>query len=131
MPEQFDCPSCGAPLEYDGSGNASMRCPFCNNAVVAPEALRTVRPTVPPVVPPSTGPGAFVNGPNPAVTLTVEVHPTNRPAFTAQVPCIAIAGSSVHKYQPGQLITWPTIPTTYHGLPVYTPECKPSGFALC
>ena len=46
MAEQFNCPSCGAPLDYDGSGNASMRCPFCSNTVLVPEALRA-----PPVAP--------------------------------------------------------------------------------
>lgn len=49
MAEQFACPSCGAPLDYDGSGSASMHCPFCNTTVVVPEALRAVRPAAPPM----------------------------------------------------------------------------------
>jgi hypothetical protein len=55
MVERFDCPSCGAPLDYDGSGYPSMRCPFCNNTVVVPEALRVRRPAAPPpcAAPPS------------------------------------------------------------------------------
>jgi len=44
MATQFACPSCGAPLDYDGSGNPSMRCPFCGNSVVVPQELRVQRP---------------------------------------------------------------------------------------
>jgi elongation factor Tu len=63
MTEKFACPSCGAPLEYDGSGYASMRCPFCSSSVVVPEALRVVRrpaaaaQQVPPSPAPSAGAG--------------------------------------------------------------------------
>jgi elongation factor Tu len=59
MTEKFACPSCGAPLDYDGSGYPSMRCPFCNSAVVVPAALRVVRPpAAAPRVPPSPAPSA-------------------------------------------------------------------------
>lgn len=45
MPQTFNCPNCGAPLDYDGSGYPTMRCPFCNNPVVVPQELRVRRDT--------------------------------------------------------------------------------------
>jgi len=38
-PVSFKCPSCGAVLDYPGSGD-SMHCPFCNSNVIVPETLR-------------------------------------------------------------------------------------------
>lgn len=35
----FTCPSCNAPLEYDGV-SPTIRCPFCNTTVAVPEELR-------------------------------------------------------------------------------------------
>lgn len=39
MPGTFNCPTCGAPLEYPGSGKL-VRCPYCNSSVIVPETLR-------------------------------------------------------------------------------------------
>jgi sugar lactone lactonase YvrE/DNA-directed RNA polymerase subunit RPC12/RpoP len=39
MPETFNCPNCGAPLDYKGS-DPIIRCPYCNSSVVVPENLR-------------------------------------------------------------------------------------------
>jgi LSD1 subclass zinc finger protein len=52
MPKKFDCPSCGAPLDYDGGSDYTIRCPFCNNSVIVPEELRptAVRRVQAPVV---------------------------------------------------------------------------------
>jgi hypothetical protein len=52
MPQTFNCPNCGAPLDYDGSGYPTMRCPFCNNSVVVPQELRVRRDS--PVAPASS-----------------------------------------------------------------------------
>lgn len=41
MPTQeFNCPNCGAPLDYPGSGT-TMRCPYCESSVVVPAEIRT------------------------------------------------------------------------------------------
>jgi LSD1 subclass zinc finger protein len=40
MTQTFQCPSCNAPLDYDGSGRSTIRCPYCQNSVVVPEELR-------------------------------------------------------------------------------------------
>ena len=40
MTSTFNCPTCGAPLDNPGSGDI-MRCPYCNNAVIVPEDLRS------------------------------------------------------------------------------------------
>jgi sugar lactone lactonase YvrE len=36
----FKCTSCGGPLEYDGSGALTVRCPFCGSSIIVPEELR-------------------------------------------------------------------------------------------
>jgi ribosomal protein L7/L12 len=38
MSGTFNCPTCGAPLGYSGTGE-TMRCPYCNNSVIVPEDL--------------------------------------------------------------------------------------------
>lgn len=49
--------------------------------------------------------GVNVNGNNPAVNLIVEVQPIGGSAFTADAHGNVIAESSVHKFQPGQMVT--------------------------
>jgi LSD1 subclass zinc finger protein len=39
MTANFNCPSCGAMLEYK-SGEATILCPYCNNSVVPPPEVR-------------------------------------------------------------------------------------------
>jgi LSD1 subclass zinc finger protein len=39
MPNTFNCPNCGAPLDYHG-GDPIIRCPYCNTSVVVPDNLR-------------------------------------------------------------------------------------------
>lgn len=39
MPETFNCPNCGAPLDYKGS-DPIIRCPYCSTSVVVPDNLR-------------------------------------------------------------------------------------------
>jgi len=43
MSETFNCPNCGAPLDYHGS-DPIIRCPYCNSSVIVPENLRA-KPT--------------------------------------------------------------------------------------
>jgi hypothetical protein len=38
MPQSFNCPSCGASLEYAGSEH-TIHCGYCNNSVPVPEEL--------------------------------------------------------------------------------------------
>jgi hypothetical protein len=40
MPQTFNCPQCGGPLNPPTDGAATMQCTFCNNTVAVPEALR-------------------------------------------------------------------------------------------
>ena len=41
MIKTLQCPSCGAPLEYDeDAGRETIRCPFCNNTAVLPQGAR-------------------------------------------------------------------------------------------
>jgi len=39
MSTTFNCPSCTAPLDYDGEG-LTLRCPYCHNTVIVPDELR-------------------------------------------------------------------------------------------
>jgi hypothetical protein len=36
MTEQFNCPNCGARVEYTGD-QATMNCPFCNSIIKVPQ----------------------------------------------------------------------------------------------
>ncbi len=36
----FNCPACGAPLDYKGGPEPTVRCPFCGNQVVVPLEVR-------------------------------------------------------------------------------------------
>jgi outer membrane protein assembly factor BamB len=41
MPTQeFNCPNCGAPVDYHGEDVSTIRCPFCSTSVVVPAELR-------------------------------------------------------------------------------------------
>jgi ribosomal protein L7/L12 len=40
MPQTLKCPSCAAPLEYDGR-NPTLQCAYCNNIVLMPETARS------------------------------------------------------------------------------------------
>ena len=40
MSQTFNCPSCGAPLDYQGS-DPIIRCPYCSSSVIVPENLRS------------------------------------------------------------------------------------------
>ena len=64
MAKTFNCPNCGAPLDYKETGELTLRCPFCNNSVIVPEELRTSQPAEmsPAMTPdPSTEPAAPAN----------------------------------------------------------------------
>ncbi len=43
----FNCPACGAPLEYKGGPETTIRCPFCSNEVVVPPDVRRRQPHEP------------------------------------------------------------------------------------
>jgi hypothetical protein len=43
MPEQFQCPSCGAPLDIPEDVGTTLRCPYCAASVVVPENMRSGR----------------------------------------------------------------------------------------
>jgi hypothetical protein len=41
MPAQeFNCPNCGAPIDYQGQDTSTVRCPFCSTSVIIPAELR-------------------------------------------------------------------------------------------
>ena len=42
MPQTFDCPACGAPLDYQAGSAATIHCPYCNNSVIVPDSLHAM-----------------------------------------------------------------------------------------
>jgi DNA-binding beta-propeller fold protein YncE len=42
----LNCPSCGAPIPYDGSDVTAIECPFCKATVVIPPELRPEKPPI-------------------------------------------------------------------------------------
>jgi predicted RNA-binding Zn-ribbon protein involved in translation (DUF1610 family) len=50
MAQTFDCPSCGAALEYHGGTESTIQCPYCGNTVIVPAELRS-QPAAPPAKP--------------------------------------------------------------------------------
>jgi DNA-directed RNA polymerase subunit RPC12/RpoP len=44
MSQTFQCPNCGAPLDYDGGLDPVIPCPYCKSTVVVPEELHTAQP---------------------------------------------------------------------------------------
>jgi outer membrane protein assembly factor BamB len=55
--QTLNCPTCGAPLDYDGGPETTIHCPFCNSSVVVPEELRPEKPPEVVIITPSTGSG--------------------------------------------------------------------------
>jgi len=47
MPISFKCPACGAPLDYSGGAETTVRCPYCSNVVGVPAELRPAAPAAP------------------------------------------------------------------------------------
>jgi uncharacterized Zn finger protein (UPF0148 family) len=43
MAQNFSCPSCGAPLDYEGGGQPTIQCPYCFTSVIVPQELRSQR----------------------------------------------------------------------------------------
>jgi hypothetical protein len=41
MADIFQCPTCGAPLNAITGGTPTVECPYCHNAVIVPETMRT------------------------------------------------------------------------------------------
>lgn len=40
MSQIFNCPACGAALDYDGGEDLTVRCDYCGSSVIVPEVLR-------------------------------------------------------------------------------------------
>lgn len=40
MSRTFECPKCGAPIDYDGGPDFTIECPYCKTSVIVPEELR-------------------------------------------------------------------------------------------
>jgi hypothetical protein len=42
--EDFNCPNCGAPLDYEGSDSPTIHCPYCDTVVLVPDEMRPEQP---------------------------------------------------------------------------------------
>ena len=77
MLTKLQCPSCNAPLEYDGVA-PTIRCPYCDSVVAVAENLRTK----PAAQPPAGGgkPTPVRKQPRPAPAVHDPVYTLERPA---------------------------------------------------
>ena len=51
MPQTFDCPKCGAPVNYErsldpGNTKSTVRCDYCHSQLIAPNELTGQPPQV-------------------------------------------------------------------------------------
>ncbi len=67
--QEFNCPNCGAPLDYQGE-DATMRCPYCETSVVVPAELRSQSVRAHPVTPAPVRPTVITAG-QPRATTAV------------------------------------------------------------
>ena len=50
--KNFQCPNCGAALDYTQGDDPTIRCPYCDASVIVPEELRDKEPApIPPTLP--------------------------------------------------------------------------------
>jgi len=84
MAEAFECPHCGAPLDYSGTAE-TIRCPFCGNSVIVPPEVRSapppppVAPSPPPYAPPPIAPPPPRYVPPPVVYAPPAAEPMPSP----------------------------------------------------
>lgn len=72
----FRCPACGAPLDYSGSQETTVRCPYCANQVGVPAELRPapLALVVTPAAAPSAAPQPGTLLPAAPVDLRTSLH---------------------------------------------------------
>ncbi|HSH05497.1 MAG TPA: hypothetical protein VLL52_23475 [Anaerolineae bacterium] len=47
MIQTFHCPSCNAPLKYEGDGDPIIECAYCHSSVILPDELRDAKSSPP------------------------------------------------------------------------------------
>ena len=47
MANTFSCPTCGAPLTYEGGNAGTITCPYCRSSVIVPAELHNTQPQAP------------------------------------------------------------------------------------
>jgi DNA-binding beta-propeller fold protein YncE len=120
MLKQLQCPSCNAPLTYDGAA-PTIQCPYCDSTVVVPEAWRTAARTTPPAAAPAATPTAPQPRSAPRARRAQSPPPVHDPDFTLQRTasgrggCLAIflvlalviggAGAAMYAFQPAIVTT--------------------------
>ena len=77
MTKSFKCPSCGAPLDYEGGNKLTVECPFCSNVVIVPEEIRPVQAA--PVAPPAPAAPAETE-PDDPLTIREKIRTVRREA---------------------------------------------------
>lgn len=78
--QEFNCPNCGAPLDYQGE-DATMRCPYCETSVVVPAELRSK----------SVGAQSVTPAPAQTIVITTSQPRTISPAAKSSAGCLVSA----------------------------------------
>jgi DNA-directed RNA polymerase subunit RPC12/RpoP len=79
--QEFNCPNCGAPLDYQGTG-ATLRCPYCETSVVVPAEMR---PRAEPV---KIGEFFQSNGTVQSTVVTIDRSEIVAPASKSRASCL-------------------------------------------
>jgi hypothetical protein len=119
MVETLQCPTCGAPLDFDPRSDAeTVRCPFCANTAVLPRSTR-------PAAAPQIVVGQGRRSGNTAVTAGVIV------AFVSVLVTGVVGFYAFHSYYGGSKdATRPNLPGTRSSLaPTPPPGMKPREFS--
>ena len=89
MLTRLQCPSCNAPLEYDGKA-ATIQCPYCDSMVVVPDAWRATSRTRQPASQPASQPSSQPASPPVAAPPVTRAARRSRPAAVENDPVYAL-----------------------------------------
>lgn len=99
----FDCPNCGAPLDFAADGEPIVHCPYCDTSVVIPAELRTEPSVVISV-------NSDVSSATPPTERSLRKSVTIFLMITAVIICVTLMGIP------------PTLPLVFSGFGLEIPE---------
>lgn len=122
MIHTLNCPTCGAPLDYDDARpTPTVRCKFCNNTVVVPAEIR----------------GHAGGGPNVRININPAsvVKPVTAVIVAVIIAFTVVAALSIYwamqqgktPQKPAIVVNMPQMPKNFPGVPQATPN--PNAFA--
>jgi len=114
--DTFNCPQCGASLEFERVASATVKCPYCDSIVIVPAELRPV--------PPAPQPRTSYGGERPNVVAPVIVAIAVL-LGGAVLLAVVLSRSSNNRRTAGVVPTY-----TPHLVPTPRPKPKPDGYTV-